>query len=63
VHAAFGLALGREPSPAEIAGALRFIERQANDCLAASGREAAEANALTDFCQGLMALNEFCYID
>jgi len=63
VRTAFDLALGRDPSPEETAGALRFIERQANDSPAASGREAAEANALTDFCQGLMALNEFCYID
>jgi len=63
VRTAFDLALGRDPSPEETAGALRFLERQANDCPAASSRAAAEANAITDFCQGLMALNEFCYID
>ncbi|HEY3897755.1 MAG TPA: PSD1 and planctomycete cytochrome C domain-containing protein [Chthoniobacter sp.] len=62
VCAAFALSLGRNPTPEEKSGALRFIERQETDAQA-SGKETAEAHAMTDFCQGLMALNEFCYVD
>jgi hypothetical protein len=63
IQTAFALSLGRDPSPEEKAGARQFIERQASNAPSTGGQETAEANALTDFCQGLMALNEFCYID
>jgi mono/diheme cytochrome c family protein len=63
VCAAFDLALGREPTPEEKARALQFIEHQQNDQSTPPTADTAESNALTDFCQGLLALNEFCYID
>jgi hypothetical protein len=63
VCTAFALSLGRYPTAEEKAGALRFIERQETETQGASSKETAAANAMTDFCQGLMTLNEFCYID
>jgi hypothetical protein len=54
---AFRFALGREPSAAEQAKALKFLtvqaERNAGD----------EALALDDFCQVLFGMNEFLYVD
>jgi Protein of unknown function (DUF1549)/Protein of unknown function (DUF1553)/Planctomycete cytochrome C len=63
VRAAFELALGRDPAPSEAAGSLRFIEAQANDRRAENPSVDAETASLADFCQGLMASNEFSYID
>jgi mono/diheme cytochrome c family protein len=62
VQKAFEMALGRKPSAEESARALRFIASQTEDCQSVA-KDAAERKALTDFCQGLMALNEFSYID
>jgi mono/diheme cytochrome c family protein len=63
IRTAFELALGRPPSPEEAADSLRFLDQQAHDFEAPKDQTAASQNALTDFCQGLMALNEFAYID
>jgi hypothetical protein len=63
VKSAFELAFGRDPHPEEIARCLRFIDRQENEYRARDSAADVETAAMTDFCQGLIALNEFSYID
>jgi len=65
---AWKLAFGRAPTPAEVEKASRFIQEQtrlhesnATEPLAASAWAGLEA--MTDFCQALVASNEFSYID
>lgn len=54
---AYRLAFGREPSDAERAAAIEFLNQQA-------ARNAASASStLTDFCQVLLNSNEFLYVD
>ncbi len=59
---AYRLALGRPPEPEEAIAGLDFLlaqsERYRDD-----GRADALALALTDFCQSLMCLNEFAYVE
>jgi hypothetical protein len=66
VRRAFVLALGREPSPEELADSAAFLASQ-TDARARrsppSPREIAQRAALADFCQMIFALNEFIYID
>jgi hypothetical protein len=61
-RAAYARALGRRPTPAELADAVAFLEEQS-----ASYREEKRADperqALADFCQVLLGLNEFVYVD
>jgi mono/diheme cytochrome c family protein len=56
--AGYRITVGRQPSAEEMAESRTFVERQARG-YAKCGRELA----LTDFCQALMCLNEFIYID
>jgi hypothetical protein len=62
VRRAYRLALGREPTPDELADARAFLERQS-----ASHREATQGDgveaAWTDFAQVLFSLNEFVFIE
>jgi mono/diheme cytochrome c family protein len=61
VKAGYLIALARGPSAEELADAVAFVKTQVESYRAAgkSGRELA----LTDFCQVLMCLNEFIYVD
>ncbi|MFN3647945.1 MAG: DUF1553 domain-containing protein [Armatimonadota bacterium] len=61
---AYRLALGRGPSPAELAAVLDFLPEQEARYRAA-GKAAAEARQLTwaDLCQALLSANEFLYVD
>ena len=52
IHRAYALALARKPRPSELAAATNFIRHGL-----AGGRD----KALTEFCQTLLALNEFAY--
>ena len=63
VKSAFALAFGRAPRPEETARSLHFIDRQEDEHRASATGEDVETAAMTDFCQGLIALNEFSYID
>jgi hypothetical protein len=63
VRQAFQLALGRDPRPSEAANALHFLKAETIACQADDPSSDAQAESLADFCQGLMALNEFSYID
>jgi hypothetical protein len=58
IRQAYRIALARAPTSGELADALAFVGAQAKS-YAADGRQLA----LTDFCQVLMCLNEFVYID
>jgi hypothetical protein len=60
--AAYRIALGRAPTEQERADALLFLNRQAASYQAAGHADAARM-ALEDFCQVLLGLNEFLYID
>ena len=66
VRLAWRLALGREPSAAELESGTSFInarlqQRSTRD----PGKPEAELQNLTlaDFCQAIFALNEFIYVD
>ena len=55
-------ALGRPPSDAELVDAIEFLKQQ-SAAYAADGKPDARMLALADFCQVLMGLNEFVYVE
>jgi hypothetical protein len=60
------LALGREPSPAELNSATAFINAQIQQrSTRKPGKPKIETQhlALADLCQAIFALNEFIYVD
>jgi hypothetical protein len=59
VRNAYRIALARPPSDAELREATAFLEQQ----MASYPAERRRAAALADFCQVLMCLNEFIYVD
>jgi hypothetical protein len=59
---AFRLALGRPPSPDELATVREFLARQ-QLAHSASTSEESRMLALTDFCQVLFCSNEFTYVE
>src|SRR2546423_1657112 len=62
VRSAYPIAIGREGTSQEVRDAVAFIAEQASSYQAA-GRGDPYDLALTDFCQLLMCLNEFVYVD
>jgi hypothetical protein len=62
VKAGYATALSRPPSAAELADAVAFLAAQAESYRAAGKANGAEL-ALTDFCQVLLCLNDFVYVD
>jgi mono/diheme cytochrome c family protein len=58
----YSIALGRPPGPSELAESLEFLREQR---LAYQAEKKTNAGrlALTDFCQVLLGLNEFVYVD
>ncbi len=62
VDRAYRLALARPPEADELADALDFLKSQAEAYRAGSQGD-AEASALADFCQALLGLNEFVYVE
>jgi hypothetical protein len=60
--AAYLIALSRPPTADELGDARSFIRAQV-DAYRRAGEADASELALTDFCQVLMSLNEFIYID
>ncbi|MBI4658283.1 MAG: PSD1 domain-containing protein [Verrucomicrobia bacterium] len=62
VALAYRTALGRPPTEVETRDSLRFLENQAN-AYTSEGRAAPEPLALADFCQTVLSLNEFIYVD
>jgi mono/diheme cytochrome c family protein len=62
IRAGYALCLGRSPNAFELADALAFLHEQQTSY--AGGKNAdAGSKALADFCQVLLGLNEFVYID
>ena len=62
VRRGFVLALGRPPSAEELKETSAFIKEQ-ETAYKEEGKDNAQALALTDFCQVLLGLNEFIYVD
>jgi hypothetical protein len=62
IQAAYRLALGREATPEELRDSMTFVSQQI-DSYEAAGKPESRELALTDFCQVLMCLNEFVYVE
>jgi hypothetical protein len=62
VKAAYLIAIARPPNADELTDSLAFLAEQTSSYQAA-GKANCRVLALTDFCQSLMCLNEFAYID
>lgn len=62
VRTAYQRALGREPTDRELQIAVEFLARQ-HALHQAAGHKDAMRLALVDFCQMLMSLNEFVYVE
>ncbi|HLV78685.1 MAG TPA: DUF1553 domain-containing protein, partial [Chthonomonadaceae bacterium] len=62
IRSGYLLALSRPPTPKELAASLAFLAQQAASYRAA-GHADADALAMTDFCQVLLGLNEFVYVE
>src|SRR5262249_2105726 len=62
IKSAYLIALARQPSMEELADASAFAKQQA-DSYAADGKKDSRELALADFCQTLMCLNEFVYVE
>jgi hypothetical protein len=62
VRLGYALAVGRSPTAAELADSAAFLKEQA-EAYRAEKKADAETLALADFCQVLLGLNEFIYID
>jgi hypothetical protein len=67
VRGGYRIALCRDPRPDELEDSVAFIEQQralhASDSKAGGRSTDAREAALLDFCQVLMCLNEFVYVD
>jgi cytochrome c553 len=62
VRSAYMIALSRAPAAEELADGVAFIKQQADSYLSA-GKSDSRKLALADFCQTLMCLNEFVYVE
>ncbi len=62
IHTAYARALGRSPTPEELADARAFLEAQTAR-YRADGRADAAAVALADYCQVLLGLNETLFLE
>ncbi len=62
VDRAYGIALARPCEPDELLEAVTFLTAQ-RQSYEAAGRADARELALADFCQVLLGLNEFVYVD
>ncbi|MCB9770367.1 MAG: DUF1553 domain-containing protein [Candidatus Omnitrophica bacterium] len=62
INRAFWLTLSRPPFESELENSLAFLETQAKE-YEGSESEFPSQKALVDFCQAMMNLNEFVYVD
>jgi hypothetical protein len=63
VQAAYRLVLSREPAREELAEALAFLSRQERTFQDPKYQSKEKQEALVDFCQALLSLNEFAYVE
>jgi hypothetical protein len=62
IRSGYLTALGRPPADSELTESARFVEEQAS-AYRKDGKSDSAAMALADFCQVLLELNEFVYVD
>lgn len=62
IQSGYRTALARPPSSAELADGLAFVQSQL-ESYRSEGKENARELALADFCQVLLCLNEFIYVE
>jgi hypothetical protein len=62
IRVGYAIALARSPAPEELAESESFLKEQTASYQAAGKSDASEL-ALADFCQTLMSLNEFVYVE
>ncbi|MCA9414159.1 MAG: DUF1553 domain-containing protein, partial [Candidatus Omnitrophica bacterium] len=62
INRAFWLTLSRAPDESEMENSLSFLETQTVE-YEESGADNSKRAAVVDFCQALMNLNEFVYVD
>ncbi len=62
LRSGYAIALGRTPSKRELSESIQFVTEQMAS-YQAEGKAEPRRLALTDFCQVLMELNEFVYVD
>jgi hypothetical protein len=62
VRSGYRIALGREPTADELSDSVQFLREQLESYRAERRADARQA-ALADFCQVLLGLNEFIYVD
>ncbi len=62
VKAGYSIAVGRQPATQELADSVAFLAAQRSAYQAEKKADAVEL-ALLDFCQVLLGLNEFVYVD
>ena len=64
-HGAGGLSpvLGRDPAPEELGDALFFLGQQELTFKDQGDHKKQQHEALVDFCQALLSLNEFAYVE
>ncbi len=62
VKAAYALTFARVPDAEELANSLAFLRQQVASYAAVAKGDSREL-ALTDFCQVLLCMNEFVYLD
>jgi mono/diheme cytochrome c family protein len=62
VRSGYRIALGREPTADELSDSMQFLREQIDSYQAARRGDARQV-ALADFCQVLLGLNEFIYVD
>jgi NAD(P)-dependent dehydrogenase (short-subunit alcohol dehydrogenase family) len=62
VREGYQTALGREPTPEELADNAAFLKQQAAS-YKTEGKQNGRELALADFCQVLICLNEFVYVE
>jgi mono/diheme cytochrome c family protein len=63
VALAWRLALGRDPTPGQVADALAFVARQQADLATGPDPKSAPKHAWASLCQALMSSNAFLYVD
>jgi hypothetical protein len=62
IRRAYMIALSRDPNPEELTQSIAFVNEQ-EKLYGNAGKKDLRELALTDFCQALMCLNEFVYVD
>jgi hypothetical protein len=62
IKEAFRVALSRLPEKSELRESIQFVKMQA-DSYRAAGKSDCDRPALADFCQAVLGLNEFSYVD